>query len=71
MSDMASAFARASAARDGRLLDLALARSSGYPDLDRGVMETVRQASPFVPLPPDIAADRYTLIVPITYVHER
>lgn len=62
---------RLTLARDGRLLDVALARSSGFPDLDRGVMETVRQASPFAPLPPDIAADRFTILVPISYVHER
>ena len=62
---------RLTVARDGRLLDLALAGSSGSPDLDRGVMEAARKASPFAPLPAEIAAVPYTLTVPIGYVHDR
>ncbi|MBN9491554.1 MAG: TonB family protein [Alphaproteobacteria bacterium] len=62
---------RLTVARDGRLVDLALASSSGSPDLDRGVMETAQKASPFAPLPADIAAAPYTLTVPISYVHDR
>jgi protein TonB len=62
---------RLTVARDGRLVDLALARSSGSPDLDRGVMETAQKASPFEPLPAEIAAVPYTLTVPISYVHDR
>ena len=62
---------RLTLARDGRLIGLALARSSGFPDLDRGVMETTRTASPFAPPPSAIADDPVTLIVPIRYVHDR
>jgi periplasmic protein TonB len=62
---------RLTVSRDGRVLDVSLARSSGFPGLDRGVMDTIRRASPFAPLPVEIAADRYTLVVPISYMHER
>lgn len=57
--------------RDGRVLGVSLARSSGFPGLDRAVMDTIRRASPFAPLPADIAQERYTFIVPISYMHER
>jgi len=53
--------------RDGRLVDVALARPSGSPALDRGVMETVRKASPFAPLPAELADNSHTFIVPINY----
>jgi periplasmic protein TonB len=57
--------------RDGRLVDVALARPSGSPTLDRGVMDTIRKASPFAPLPAELAANSHTFIVPINYVQER
>lgn len=53
--------------RDGRLVDVALARPSGSPALDRGVVETVRKASPFAPLPAELADNSHTFIVPINY----
>jgi protein TonB len=62
---------RLTIARDGRLVDVALARPSGSPALDRGVMDTIRKASPFAPLPAEIAADSHTFIVPINYAQER
>jgi protein TonB len=70
-SDQGLVVLRLTLARDGRLLGLALARSSGFPDLDRGVIETTRAASPFAPPPAAIAHDPVTLIVPIRYVHDR
>ncbi|MBI2741128.1 MAG: TonB family protein [Rhodospirillales bacterium] len=57
--------------RDGRLVDVALSRPSGSPALDRGVLETVRRASPFAPLPTELAAGSHTFIVPINYAQER
>lgn len=57
--------------RDGRLLDVALARPSGSPTLDRGVMDTIRKASPFAPLPAELADNSHTFIVPIDYTQER
>jgi TonB family protein len=62
---------RLTVARDGRVLDLSLARSSGYPTLDAGVMDTVRQAAPYAPLPADIAGDRHTFTLPVNYAHQR
>jgi protein TonB len=69
--DQGTVVTRMTVARDGRLIDVSLARSSGSPNLDKGVLETIRRASPFAPLPADLADDRYTFIVPINYVHER
>ena len=63
--------ARLTIGRDGRLVDVVLARPSGSPALDRGVMDTIRKASPFAPLPAELAADRHTFIVPINYSQER
>jgi protein TonB len=57
--------------RDGRLLAVVLARPSGSPALDRGVMDAIRKASPFAPLPAEVAADSLTFIVPINYAQER
>ena len=63
--------ARLTVARDGRLIDAVVAKSSGFPGLDRAVLDTVRRASPFPPLPADLAADSYTFIVPINYTQQR
>lgn len=63
--------ARLTIAADGRLLDIALARSSGFPDLDRAVVETIRKAAPFAPLPAEIAREQPTFVVPINYARER
>jgi periplasmic protein TonB len=63
--------ARLTIARDGRLVDVALARPSGSPTLDRGVMDTIRKASPFAPLPVELATDSHTFVVPINYAQER
>jgi protein TonB len=57
--------------RDGRLVDVGLVRPSGSPALDRGVIDTIRKASPFAPLPAELAADSHTFIVPINYAQEQ
>jgi protein TonB len=57
--------------RDGRLLDVALVKSSGFPDLDDAVVSTIRQASPFAPLPGDLVQDHKSFIVPVNYTRER
>jgi protein TonB len=62
--------ARMTIARDGRLLDVALLKSSGFPTLDNAVVETIRQASPFAPLPGDLAQGQKTFIVPVNYTRE-
>jgi protein TonB len=70
-SEQGVVVARLTVARDGRLIDVSLATSSGSPNLDRSVMDTIRKASPFAPMPVEIAADGRTFIVPISYAHER
>jgi TonB family protein len=62
---------RMTIARDGRLLDVALLKSSGVPSLDQAVVETIRQASPFAPLPAELSSERRTFVVPINYTRER
>ena len=62
---------RLSIARDGRLLDVSLVRSSGFANLDRGVMDTILNASPFAPLPDNFGEDRLTFVLPVSYRHER
>jgi protein TonB len=52
-------------ARDGRLLDVGIARSSGYPAFDNGVIAGVRAGSPYAPLPPEIKGDRATFTLPL------
>src|SRR5258708_101968 len=62
---------RVTVARDGRVLDVELTKSSGFPSLDRGVVESIRQASPFAPLPAEVADSQLSFIVPISYAKER
>jgi TonB family protein len=57
---------RAIIARDGRLLEAGIARSSGVPALDKGMLEALRAAAPYPPLPPEIQGDRIVFIQPIT-----
>ena len=63
--------ARLAIARDGRLLDVSLANSSGISQLDGRVVATIRGASPFPPFPADVAASSHTFTVPIRYTRER
>jgi protein TonB len=58
---------RVTVARDGHLLDVKVEKSSGYPTIDAAEIETIRKASPFPPLPPDIPGERVVFILPITY----
>jgi periplasmic protein TonB len=62
---------RLTVARDGRLVGVAVARPSGFPNLDRAVLDTVRRASPFPPLPADLGVDNQSFIVPISYTQQR
>lgn len=59
--------ARVTISRDGRLLDVAIERSSGLTSLDHGVMDTIRRASPYPPLPADITGDRHTFQLPVSF----
>lgn len=51
-------------ARDGRLLAVAIARSSGKPTLDRNTLEAFRSAAPFPPLPESLQAQQQTFTLP-------
>ena len=60
---------RVTVARDGRLLNVSLAKSSGFPTLDNGIMGTIREASPYPPLPATIRGNQHSFILPITFKH--
>jgi protein TonB len=62
--------ARLTVARDGGLADLSLVKGSGFPGVDQSVVEAIRRAAPFPPLPGDFAGNRFTFIVPINYARE-
>ena len=52
-------------ARDGRLLEIAVVQSSGFPVIDKGVVAGVRAGSPYAPLPPEIRGDRAAFTLPL------
>ena len=54
-------------ARDGRLLDARVERSSGVPAIDAAEVDTVRRAAPFPPLPLHVAGETATFLIPVTY----
>ncbi len=55
-------------ARDGKLLDASIARSSGVPEFDRGVLAGVRSGAPYTPLPPDIKGASASFDLPLVSV---
>ncbi len=58
-------------ARNGRLLDVSIARSSGVPEFDRGVLAGVRAGSPYAPLPDDIKGASATFDLPLVSIANR
>jgi protein TonB len=54
--------------RDGRLLSAHIVRSSGVPAMDQGVLNGVRQGSPYTPLPASIAGPSATFRLPLVSV---
>ena len=58
---------RITIARDGRLVDVGLSRSSGLPSLDNVSRNMVRQAGPYMPLPDDIPGAQHTFILPLNF----
>ncbi|MCG2842821.1 energy transducer TonB [Sandaracinobacter sp. RS1-74] len=56
--------------RQGQLLSVEIARSSGSPLLDRAALDTVRRAQPFPPIPDD-RPDTLELSVPIEFFVRR
>ena len=49
--------------RQGRLLGLRLLQSTGSDILDRAGIETIRQAAPFGPPPPDLTGERIGMVL--------
>ena len=42
--------------RDGRVAEARVVRPSGIPEYDRNVLDAVRRAAPYGPLPPELSA---------------
>jgi protein TonB len=55
--------------RDGRLVDASIVQSSGVAALDKGLLESLRAASPYPPLPPEISGDHVVFTQPIAAKH--
>jgi protein TonB len=62
---------RLTLARDGGVLDVALLKSSGSSTLDTAVVDTIRRASPFPPLPPGLGGGTQTFVVPVNYTRDQ
>lgn len=58
-------------ARDGRLIDAGISRSSGVPALDKGAVETMRAASPYAPLPAEIGGAAVEFILPLNFAYRQ
>ena len=59
-SDEGLVVALVTIARDGRLLDAAISRSSGSKTLDKATLDVIHSAGPYAPLPNDVLGDRHT-----------
>lgn len=57
--------------RDGRLLDVQVAQSSGIPQIDAGVIGGVRRGSPYAPLPDSIQGASATFYLPLVSVNRQ
>jgi protein TonB len=58
---------RVTIARDGKLIDVRIDTSSGWPAIDAAELETIRKSAPFPPVPVDMPGDPLILILPINY----
>jgi len=56
--------------RTGRVIDFAVTKSSGYPDLDTAVDEMIRNAT-FPPFPVGMTESRFPVVVTLTFRLER
>jgi TonB family protein len=66
-SEQGSVILRLTIARDGRLMDASVARSSGSNNLDAASVALARSASPYAPLPPELTGNQVTFILPLNY----
>jgi protein TonB len=63
--------ARLTVARDGGLIDLSLSKQSGSAGVDGSLLDAIRRAAPFAPLPKSFTDNRFTFIVPINYAPDQ
>lgn len=54
-------------ARDGRVLNVAIAGSSGKPVLDQAALNMVKRAEPLPAMPDDLLRTRLEIILPVRY----
>lgn len=54
-------------ARDGRLLEVGVIRSSGLPSLDNASVNMIRQAAPYPALPPEIGGSQHSFTLPLYF----
>lgn len=55
---------------DGRLLDAEILNSSGHSVLDNAALQIIRQAAPFLPLPPELRKDLDQIVIIRTWHFE-
>ncbi|WP_206020441.1 energy transducer TonB [Rhodovarius crocodyli] len=53
--------------RDGTVLDVRLARSSGHSELDAETLQLIRRAEPLPSPPPEVPGDPITLTAPVRF----
>lgn len=53
--------------RDGQLAELAVVETSGITRLDDAALKSLARVSPFAPIPPTLARDRWPMRVPIEF----
>ena len=54
-------------AQSGQLLDCAVIKSSGVPELDRAALAALERAAPSPPIPTDVSSGPLTLAVPFRF----
>jgi protein TonB len=57
--------------RQGQVLDVQLARSSGHESLDNETLATVRRATPLPPPPDEIPGEQVTVSTPVVFSFDR
>lgn len=58
-------------ARDGRLVETSIVRSSGVAAFDEGMLEAVRAGAPYPPVPAEFPAGNVVIMQPITATRSR
>ena len=70
-NEQGTAVLRLVISRDGNLIDVSVAQSSGVVNLDRGLIEAARSAAPFAPLPSGLSGPQIAFTVPFRSVYRR